>query len=109
MKLLLLSLITSTLMALSLPSDEFSLLIVFLRNSNISDCRLNGFDSQFLIMLISPGPDQPEGEPVEYLYEGDDAEPHEEPEETPDLGYEVQQGHPGLKLGGSVRTHNFDS
>ena len=45
-----------------------------------------------------PGPDEPEGEPVEDLDKGDDAEPHEEAEEAPDLRYEVQQGHPGLKL-----------
>ena len=42
---------------------------------------------------ISPAPDQPEWEPVEYLHEGDDAEPQEEAEEAADLRYEVEQGH----------------
>ena len=47
---------------------------------------------------MSPDPDQPEREPVEDLHQGDDAEPHEEAEEAADLRYEVEQGHPDLKL-----------
>ena len=63
----------------------------------------------FLLSWILPGPDQPEWEPVEDLYEWDDAEPHEEPQEAPDLGYEVQQGHPGLKMVTGAVTVNQSS